>query len=236
MTADARLAQLSGNLEAVRRRIAAACVSAHRDPGEVTLVAVSKTWPASDVLAMRSLGVADFGESYDQEAKAKAVSLGSMGTGIRWHFVGRLQRNKCASIARYADVVHGVDRVEVADALDSAAERAGRIVDVLLQVSLDGASGRGGAPAEAVPALAAAVAAATALSLCGVMAIAPREADAANAFAALAAVSARLRAQHPGALVISAGMTSDFEAAIANGSTCVRVGSALFGRRDHLLR
>lgn len=233
MTGEERLAELSENLDAVRRRIASACAAADRDCAEVTLLAVSKTWPASDVLAMRSLGVRDFGESYDQEARAKAGALASTGTAIRWHFVGRLQRNKCASIVRYADVVHAVDRIDVVAALGTAAARAGRVIDVLLQVSLDGDPNRGGAAAQVVPDLAAAVATAKGLSLRGLMAVAPLGADPATAFAALPAVAAALRAGHPGAVVVSAGMTGDLEAAISAGSTCVRVGTALFGRREH---
>lgn len=232
MTAGERLGELARNLDAVRRSVVAACAAVNRDPGEVTIVAVSKTRPASDVLALRSLGVADFGESYDQEAKAKAVALASMGASIRWHFVGRLQRNKCASIAQYCDVVHAVDRVEVVDALAHAATRAGRVIDVLLQVSLDGDPDRAGAMNADVPLLAARVATATGLMLRGVMAVAPREGDPGRAFAALATVAERVRLEYPGAVVISAGMSSDLEAAIANGSTCVRVGTALFGPRE----
>lgn len=231
MTSEGRLAELAANLDEVRRRIAAACAAAARSVDEVTLVAVSKTWPASDVVAMRSLGVVDFGESYDKEAAAKAASLTAMGSTPRWHFVGRLQRNKCASIARYADVVHGVDRAEVAESLDRGARRAGRVIDVLVQVSLDSDTERGGVPPDGVARIAATVARAPGLRLLGVMAVAPREGDPGRSFAALAEIAARVRVEHPLAVVCSAGMSSDLEAAIANGSTCVRVGTALFGRR-----
>ena len=232
---DARVAELSANLDAVRRRIAAACTAAGRPADEVRLVAVSKTWPASDVLALRSLGVTDFGESYDQEAKAKAASLAAMGLSPRWHFVGRLQRNKCASIAGYADVVHAVDRTEVVDALSGGAVRAGRVVDVLVQVSLDGDPERGGVRPDALPEVADAVAGAQGLALRGVMAVPPRDVSPEAAFLALAEVSQRLQSAHPLASIVSAGMTVDLESAIAAGSTCVRVGTAVFGRRDQVL-
>lgn len=232
---EARLGELVGNLDAVRRRIRSACAAANRGPEDVTLVAVSKTWPASDVLALSSLGVTDFGESYDREAAAKAAVLAEMGCRPRWHFVGRLQRNKCASIARYADVVHAVDRAGVAEALAAGASRAGRTVDVLLQLSLDGDPDRGGVEAAGLPALAEWVAAAAGLTLRGLMAVPPIDSDPAAAFAAVAAAAADLRARHPEAVQISAGMTSDLEAAIAGGSTCVRVGTALFGRRAQVL-
>lgn len=236
MTADPRLDQLAANLQSVRERLAAACRVSGRDPSEVTLVAVSKTWPAADVLRLHSLGVPDFGENKDQEAKGKAAALAAAAAQIRWHFVGRLQRNKCASIARYADVVHAVDRPELVDALSGGAVRAGRELDVLVQVSLDGDPRRGGVVAGDVAALAERVDAAAGLHLTGVMAIAPLSDDPARAFAALADVAAAVRRTHPGATAISAGMTADLEAAIAHGSTCVRVGTALFGGRATALR
>jgi pyridoxal phosphate enzyme (YggS family) len=185
---------------------------------------------------MHSLGVTDFGESYDQEAAAKTAALAAMDCRPRWHFVGRLQRNKCASIAHYADVVHAVDRAALVDALAAGATRAGRVVDVLLQVSLDGDASRGGAAPRDVRPLADRVAASSGLALRGVMAVAPLAADADAAFAALAATAAELRSGHPDAVVISAGMSGDLEAAVAHGATCVRVGTALFGHRAQGLR
>lgn len=225
-----RLAELEAALARVRERIAGACRAAGRDAGEVTLVAVSKTWPASDVLLLHRLGVADFGESYDQEAAAKAASLAAAGVVPRWHFVGGLQRNKARSVASYATVVHSLDRPEVVDALGNAARREGRDVTGLVQVSLDADSARSGvAPEEAVR-LADHVAA-SGLALGGVMCVAPLGGDARAAFARLREVSERIRASHPEATTISAGMTGDLADAIAEGSNCVRVGTALFGSR-----
>jgi pyridoxal phosphate enzyme (YggS family) len=222
-----RAAELAAALAALDQRIGAACAAAGRPRSAVTLVAVTKTHPASDVVALRDLGVRDFGENRDQEARDKAAAV----PDVRWHFVGGLQTNKARSIARYADVVHSVDRDAVVDALSAGAERAGRELEVLLQVSLDGDPGRGGALVDDVPRLADATAAAAGLRLAGVMAVAPLGADPVQAFGVLAEVSARLRAAHPEAAAISAGMTGDLEPAIAAGATHVRVGTALLGRR-----
>ena len=222
-----RTAQLQANLEAVEARIAAACQAAGRPRDDVTLVAVTKTWPASDVLILRDLGVTDVAENRDQEAAAKAMTIDD----VRWHFVGAVQTNKAASVASYADVVHAVDRIRLVRALGSGAQRAGRVVRVLLQVSLDGDTGRGGALPADVPALADRAAAAAGLRLAGVMAVAPLGADPAAAFASLAEVAARLRADHPDATAVSAGMSGDLEPAVAIGATHVRVGTALLGRR-----
>lgn len=222
-----RRAELAGNLAAVERRLADACAAAGRARDEVTLVAVTKTWPAADVALLRDLGVRDVGEARDQEAAPKAQRV----TGVRWHLVGRLQRNKARSVATYADVVHAVDRVALVDALSDGARRAGRKLAVFVQVSLDGDPARGGAHPADVPALAAAVAAADGLVLRGVMAVAPRGADPEPAFAHLADVAARLRSDHPDARWVSAGMSGDLEAAVAHGATHVRVGTALLGHR-----
>jgi PLP dependent protein len=236
VSSDPRLDELAANLAAVRQRVAAACLAAGRDPAEVTIVAVSKTWPAADVLRLHSLGITDFGENRDQEAKVKAAALADAGTAVRWHFVGRLQRNKCASVARYADVVHAVDRPEVVDALSAGAVRAGRTLDALVQLSIDGDPERAGAAAADVPALADRVAAGRGLRLAGLMAIVPLGGDPEAAFAALADAAAAVRRTHPEAVMMSAGMTGDLEPAIAHGSTCVRVGTALFGGRATPLR
>lgn len=221
--------ELAGALVAVRERIAGACAAAGRDPGEVTLVAVTKTYPAADVVRLARLGVPDIGENRDREAASKAAEVAAAGVDVRWHFVGRLQRNKCRSVVRYAHLVHSVDRPELVAALAKAGE-----VGVLLQVSLDRDPARGGCLLEEVPALAAAVAARPELWLRGVMAVAPIDWAPERAFALLAEVSERLRAEYPDATAISAGMSHDLEAAIGYGATHVRIGSALLGNRPPL--
>jgi len=231
-----RRAELVSALAAVRARLVDACAKVNRDPHAVTLVAVTKGFPASDVANLAALGISDIGESRDQEAKAKIAELARAASAwqvptLRWHFVGTLQTNKCRSIARYADVVHSVDRVATASALASGAQRAERTLAVFAQVSLDGDPARGGVLAERLDALADLIAAAGPLRLRGVMAIAPLGMDPDDAFERLATIAAELRAQHPAATEISAGMSSDLEAAIRHGATHVRVGTALLGRR-----
>ena len=193
----------------------------------MTLIAVTKTWPASDAALLRDLGVADLGENRDAEARLKAAKV----TGVRWHFVGSVQTNKARSVASYADVVHALDRRALVEALAAGARRAGRTVEVLVQVSLDGDPVRGGALPQDVPELADAAAAAPGLRLGGVMAVAPRDADPAEAFARLVEVAEIVRARHPGAVVVSAGMSADLEQAVSAGATHVRVGTALLGAR-----
>jgi pyridoxal phosphate enzyme (YggS family) len=224
---------LEENLAAVHERIAAAARAAGRDPSSVRLIAVSKTWPAEAVRAVAALGQVDFGENRVQELLGKADELADL--PLRWHAIGQLQRNKAAAVARLGAVVHSVDRSSLAAALARAAEAAGNRLDVLVQVDLGGPAGeeaaRGGASPGDVPALADAIAGLAALRLRGLMAVAPRGEDPAPAFARLAALSERIRADHPDAVELSAGMSGDLDEAIAAGATLVRVGTAIFGER-----
>ena len=225
---------MAANLAAVRERITAGCLAAGRRPEEVTLIAVTKTFPVEDVRRLAGLGVTDFGENRDQEARVKA----SVVPDVCWHFVGRLQRNKARSVASYADVVHSVDRPELVDTLEAvSATVRQRPLAVLVQVNLDVDPDprRGGARPGDVPALADRIAAADHLRLAGVMAVAPLGGPADSAFARLAAVSARLRTVHPDAAMVSAGMSGDLEAAIRHGATHARVGTALLGGRGSLV-
>jgi pyridoxal phosphate enzyme (YggS family) len=235
-----RRTELENNLRQVRERIAAAGAAAGRPADEVTLVAITKTFPVTDVRTLVELGVRDVGENREQELRAKAPECADL--DVTWHFVGQLQTNKARSVVRNADVVHSVDRSSLVAALSRAAVDRGRPLRCLLQVSLaqysseDATTGtnRGGLPPSDVPALAAEVAAADGLELGGVMAVAPLGADADAAFGGLAEVAARLRSEYPGADWISAGMTEDLEAAIRHGATHVRLGRALLGTRPSL--
>ena len=171
------------------------------------------------------------GENRDQEAAAKHAACADL--PLRWHFVGQLQRNKCRSVASYADCVHSVDRLRLVTALDRAAAAVGRRPVALVQVDLaqGPAEGRGGVRPDEVETVAAAVATAASLDLGGVMAVAPLGADPDAAFARLADAAAVVRARWPGATAVSAGMSSDLEAAIRHGATHVRIGTALLGHR-----
>lgn len=227
-----RAQELAERLATLERRLERACAAAGRARDEVTLVAVTKFHPACDLAVLRDLGVSRFGESRDQEARHKAAEL----HGVRWHFVGRLQTNKAASVTAYASVVESCDRLRLVPALSAGAAGAEREVDVLVQVSLDGDPSRGGAPAADVPALAAAVASAEGLRLAGVMAVAPLGEEPARGFGRLAELAERLRQDHPDARDVSAGMSADLEQAVSCGSTSVRVGTALLGPRPPALR
>jgi pyridoxal phosphate enzyme (YggS family) len=236
-----RRGELAERLTAVRGRIAAACTRVGRDPAEVTLVAVTKTYPADDIRQLVDLGVHDLGENRDQEAAPKAAELAAASLLVRWHFVGQLQRNKARSVVTYADLVHSVDSVALAGALDKAAERLrDRPLEVLVQVSLDGDPDRGGAfagaaePGHDLDRVISAITEAGSLRLRGVMAVAPLGDDPADAFGRLAETAHAVRRDHPSATIVSAGMSADMEAAIAAGATHVRVGSALLGKRAPL--
>jgi pyridoxal phosphate enzyme (YggS family) len=225
---------LAANLAAVRERIAKACADADRSENEVTLVAVTKTFPAVDVRLLAGLGVREVAENRDQEASAKVAECRDQ--DLTWHFVGQLQTNKVRSVLSYADVVHSVDRERLVNALSKEAVRADRSPLCLIQVALDEGDGRGGAAPSGVLALADAIAAAPGLRLGGVMAVAPLDADPAPAFERLAEIAAALRNDHPAAKMVSAGMSGDMEQAIAHGATHVRVGTALLGGRRAIVR
>jgi PLP dependent protein len=230
-TLDERRVQVAAALADVRSRIAAACRAAGRDPDEVTLVAVTKTYPASDVQLLAELGVRDVGENRDQEAAPKAALV----PRARWHFVGQLQRNKCRSVVTYADMVHSVDSVELAQTLARQAEqRRQSPLDVLVQVGLDETPGRGGAVFSNVLLIAAVIAESDQLRLRGLMAVAPLEESPISAFTRLARYSTMFRAEHPDATILSAGMSDDLAEAIACGATHLRIGSALLGKRPAL--
>lgn len=235
----ARRRVLAANLDAVRARIAAACTAAGREPEAVGLLAVTKTIPAPDVAALIDLGLTAFGENRVQEATAKVDAVAALRPAARprWHVVGGLQRNKAVAAVRWAERVESVDSARLVDALDRAVRRArdsgdrDRPLSVLLQYSVDGDPTRGGVTRSDLLPLAEHVAACAGLHLTGLMAVAPLEADPDAAFADVAAAAAALRAEHPDAATLSAGMSGDLEAAIRHGSDVVRVGTALVGER-----
>lgn len=237
---DDRRAEIAAGLAAVRTRLANACAAAGRDPAEVMLLPVTKNFPASDAAILADLGLTQFGENRDQEAAGKVAEFRRLrpDAAVRWHMIGRLQRNKARSVVGWAAVVQSVDSERLADALDRAAatalDRGERTapLDVLVQASLDDDPARGGCPLAELPRLADHIAATGQLRLRGVMAVAPLDVAAEPYFERLAIVANRLRADHAEAIMVSAGMSGDLEAAIGWGSTCVRVGTALLGTRQ----
>lgn len=216
---------LPERLAAVREGIADAAHAAGRDPAGLTTVVVTKFHPASLVRELHELGVRDVGESRHQEAQAKAAELA--GLGLRWHFVGQLQSKKARQVRAYADVIHSVDRLSLVRALASDAAS----VDCFVQVALDDDQGRGGVGLDELDALAEQVAATPGLNLLGVMAVAPLGEEPRRAFARLRGASDRVRSIVPAATAISAGMSNDYAAAIAEGATHLRIGSAITGNR-----
>jgi hypothetical protein len=226
-----RRTELADSLALLRGRIEAGCVAAGRDPAGVTLIAVTKTFPASDVRHLAELGITDVGENRDADASAKHAECADL--ELRWHMVGQVQRNKARSVAGYADVVHSVDRLRLVTALAGAAQAAGRVITALVQVNLDptAAASRGGASPSEVAELATAIEAAPGLRLGGLMAVAPLGEDPDAAFDRLAAAAAKLRRSYPDASMVSAGMSGDLEAALRHGATHLRVGTALLGDR-----
>ncbi len=236
-----RGAELAHRLAAVEQRIVTACQTADRNRSELTVVVVTKTYPASDVGLLVQLGVTDVGEARHPEAGRKVAACAEAGyPPQRWHFVGAVQTNKAAAIAGYASVVHSVDRLRLVRALDRGAARAERILDCLVQLDLDPAAAatatdsRSGLAESDLLAVAEAIASAGALRLRGVMTVAPLGADPSRAFDRLADLSASLRAAHPAADVVSAGMSGDLEQAIQAGATHLRVGRAVLGERPAL--
>lgn len=226
------MADYAGALAAVRDRIAQAERRFGRTPGSVGLVAVSKTCPAEAIRAMAAAGQRRFGESYLNEALPKIEALAD--AGLEWHFIGPIQSNKTRGIAEHFDWVHGVDRLRIAHRLGEQRPAELPPLQVCVQINVSGEATKGGVGPEEAPALASAVAQVPGLRLRGLMAI-PAPTDnpdlARAAFRQLRRIGEALRAEGLALDTLSMGMSSDLEAAIAEGATLVRVGSAIFGAR-----
>jgi pyridoxal phosphate enzyme (YggS family) len=230
-----RAAEIAAGLDAVRRRITDACRDAGRDPDEVTLVVVTKFFPAADVRVLADLGVRHLGENRHQEAEAKIAECADL--DLTWHYIGALQSNKAAAVATYADVVESVDRAKLLTGLARGAHQRSHDLDCLVQVSLDppaAGAGRAGVPVDQLPQLAADLASRGMLRLRGLMAVAPLDEDPVAAFTRLADVRRDFLADHPDATWLSAGMSGDLEAAIGCGATHVRIGRAVLGERPRI--
>jgi PLP dependent protein len=217
---------IAANLAAVRAAIAAAAVAAGRPADAVTLVAVSKTHPADAVAAALAAGQSVFGENRVQEAASKFPPLRAAHPGLRLHLIGGLQTNKARDAVRLADVIESLDRPRLADAIAEAAEREGRLPDLLVQVNTGDEPQKSGVARAEADAFIDACHARFGAALRGLMCVPPVEADPASHFAWLAACAAR-----HGLQVLSMGMSADFAAAIAQGATHVRIGTAIFGTR-----
>lgn len=223
---------LPDRIAAMRARVAAAAQAAGRSVDSVTLLAVSKAQPVELLRAAAGCGQRCFGENYLQEALAKMEQLRDL--DLEWHFIGRLQSNKTALVAQHFAWVHTVDRLKVAQRLAAQRPFHAAPLNVCLQVNVGGEASKGGIEPGELPALAAAVAGLPRLQLRGLMCIPPEEADPARQrhwFRRLRELLEALNAAGAGLDTLSMGMSGDFEAAIAEGATLVRVGTALFGPR-----
>ena len=228
---------LKARIEAVQDRIQAACDRAGRPRDSVRLVAVSKRKPADMIRSAYELGLRDFGENYAQELRDKTRQLEGL-DGIRWHFIGPIQRNKVRYLVGRAALLHAVDSVEVLDALQGRAERMGLEQNVLLEVHLSGEASKAGVQPEDLPALLDHLATTPNLKCVGLMTMPPLDApgDSARPYFArlreLAEEQSRIERPNVSLKELSMGMTSDFEVAIEEGATLVRVGTAIFGPRQ----
>lgn len=218
-----RKAEIARNLQEVKERIIGAAKSVNRDPNEIELIVVTKTFPISDIEILRDLGETNFGENRDQEAGPKAEIISAT-----WHFQGQIQSNKIKSICQWADVIHSISSEK--EILKFA--QSERKHQVFLQVSLDGQVGRGGANPADLAQLADLVNESNNLELLGLMAVAPLGVEPMKAFADLAQINQGFAGQFPNSKFLSAGMSGDFEAAIKYGATHIRVGSSILGSRS----
>ena len=220
--------ELSSNLDSVRRRIKQSARRVGRVPEEITLIAVTKTYPASDVGILHDLGVENFAENRDHDGREKAAAVPAT-----WHFQGQIQSNKISSIASWASVVHSLDDPRHLRLLGAAVPES-KVISVFIQVCLDPQPGRGGILPQELSPLAELVLAQSSLKLEGLMAVAPLGENPESAFSRLARIDSDFRQQFPSAVSLSAGMSGDFEIAIEHGATHVRIGSSILGSRSEI--
>lgn len=226
-----RKKELQENLNQLQSEIAAAAHAANRDPAEIELIAISKTWPASDVRLLSELGVQVFGENRAQEAALKAAEITDL--NLEWHHVGQVQTNKASQIVSYANFVHSIDRPAAAFAINKAAAKLDKQISVFIQVALDESDSehRAGVEPSKLLELAEEVQSLPNLILVGLMAVAPLGQEPEIAFQKLQPTVKAFRSKYPLAQGLSIGMSGDFKAAIAAGATHIRIGSILFGNR-----
>jgi len=243
MSSTARRIEISQNLAAVEREITLAVEKSNRDRSEITLIAVTKNFPVSDVVHLYDLGLRNFGENRDQEARVKveefkkyvadSESSKDQANQVKWHFQGQLQRNKLRSIATWADFIHSLDQERYLLPLQQLSIELKKPISLLLQLSLDLPirPDRGGVPPEELIELGTKVKEHSGLILHGLMAVAPLDVAPDLAFGALQTISGTFLKAFPDATWVSAGMSGDFAAAIAAGATHIRIGSSILGSR-----
>jgi PLP dependent protein len=223
-----RADQITESLGSVEARISAAAESAGRKRSDITLIAVTKTYPVSDATILQSLGVNNFGENRSEEGAEKSSQVS--GT---WHFQGQVQSRKLRDIAGWATFIHSIDSPAHAEKLSRICTELGKDISIFLQLSLDGVPERGGVEAAEIFALAEKVSDMPNIKLAGLMCVPPVSFEHQRAFSDIADIHQRFIATFPKALLLSAGMSSDFEVAIAHGATHLRVGSQILGSRSY---
>ena len=223
-----RADQITESLGSVEARISAAAESAGRKRSDITLIAVTKTYPVSDATILQSLGVNNFGENRSEEGAEKSSQVS--GT---WHFQGQVQSRKLRDIAGWATFIHSIDSQAHAEKLSRICTELGKDISIFLQLSLDGVPERGGVVAAEVFALAEKVSNLPNIKLAGLMCVPPVSLEHQRAFSDIAEIHQRFIATFPKALLLSAGMSSDFEVAIVHGATHLRVGSQILGSRSY---
>ena len=223
-----RVDEISANLEKVKEQIKLAAASANRLSEDITLVAVTKTFPVSDIEILYSLGIRDFGENRDQEASAK---VGLLPKDVRWHFQGQIQSNKLKSITSWASFIHSVDQLRYAQMISDYS--AGNEKPIFMQVSLDKPpQSRSGVNPSELLELAGAISALPGIRLQGLMAVAPVNSPAEQAFAELEDIRSDFLSTFPDAKSLSIGMSGDYQIAIKYGATHIRIGSSILGIRS----
>ena len=227
MSESGRKAELSHSLADVQARVLKATTQASRKSEEITLIAVTKTYPVSDVVILKELGVTDFGENRSAEGLEKSALVPA-----QWHYQGQIQSNKIAAISSWAQTVHSLDDLSHVPKFERAiGEISGKRLDIFIQLSLDGDSSRAGVRGVELMALGQALVSSQHLNLIGLMVVPPVEAEPEKAFAEVAEIAQRFRRDFPMAQSLSAGMSADYEIAIAHGATHIRVGSQILGPR-----
>jgi pyridoxal phosphate enzyme (YggS family) len=223
-----RVDEISANLEKVKEQIKLAAASVNRLSDDITLVAVTKTFPVSDIEILYSLGIRDFGENRDQEASAK---VGLLPKDVRWHFQGQIQSNKLKSITSWASFIHSVDQLRYAQMISDYS--AGNEKPIFMQVSLDKPpQSRSGVNPSELLELAGGISALPGIRLQGLMAVAPVNSPAEQAFAELEDIRSDFLSTFPAAKSLSIGMSGDYQIAIKYGATHIRIGSSILGIRS----
>ena len=233
------MSAIADNIRSIGERIAQAAAACGRSAGDITLLAVTKTFPEEAISRAIDAGLRQFGENRVQEAEGKILHFRGF-PGLEWHLVGHLQSNKTHRAAELFDVIHSIDSVKLAERLDQAATEAGRVLSVLIQVDLGGEDTKFGVPQDRVRELIDAMHKLEHLRLDGLMTLPPyfeNPDEVRPFFAQLRKLSETLEAEQPGCLGrrhLSMGMSHDFEAAIREGATLIRIGTAIFGERKHV--